>query len=166
MAVKSGVAVPERLLVLDPHAVSEEASQQRRPTLVRRPRRKPLASGDRAKAGMSEIDGRARGAKSGHLRPIVLPPVRASVGTDTVPHCRAGGGLDMRCPHEPAMSRDSSMSFITFLSDASAAKPTAVASVANLGYGSRSRLTTGHKDRRLTIRQPCQIDEFGGVGRF
>jgi hypothetical protein len=39
----------------------------------------------------------------------------------------------MRCPHEPAMSRDSSMSFITFLSDASAAKPTAVASVANLG---------------------------------
>src|ERR1700693_5190678 len=129
MAVKSGLAVPGRLLVADPHAVSEEASQKSRPTLVRRLPREPLASGDRAKAGMSEINSRASGAKSGHLRiPIVLPPVRASVGTNTAPRCRAGGGLDGRCPQESAMSRDSSMSFITFLSDASAAKLTAVAS--------------------------------------
>src|SRR5580704_2317886 len=136
MAVKSGVAVPGRLLEADPHAVREEASQQRSPTLVRRLRREPLPSGDRAKAGVSEINRRASGARSGHLRnPIVLPPVRASVGISSAPHCRAGGGLDVRCPQEPAMSRDSSMSLITFLSDASAAKPTAVASVAKPRIG-------------------------------
>ena len=142
MAVESRVAaVPELLLalVVAPHAVSAAASQQRRPTLVTSPRRKPLASNDRAKAGMAEINSRTSGRKSGHCwNPIVLPPVRASVGTNTVPHCRAGGGLDMRSPHETAESRDSSVSFITFLSDTTTspnpAKPTAIASVANLGY--------------------------------